>query len=524
MCLCVVKSFKVYHTMGGNVCKSIPFANNSLTSSCNDINSLNADFILKRKLKRNAKSNSKLSPIRKRAQVQPITERIVEHQNISFLDHTKSAITLLDPLDKSGGFVEKLSCSFCVNNKDNVLKNKNQILNHHQYEILSPPSARIPSDVRIDSSMLVRPPPPAPVISDKESQPLVNNNIVITPEPEIISDLKNTSSPPLPIDPPILNRKFSIIKMEPESFSKVILEPENETLSTNSSSASISTAIENHKDIEPFPVLSEEELNERETGSITPILYRSVSTIPILEEDESFNPKQSIEEETDDNCLPTIINNIIIPVNEIPKRSLNRVESKLNLLLYNWDDINVDRNRMKNSFADDDNNSDNSFQELNSQETCKFCAYVNSTKDTKIENWTDLDKDVSMLMKMADKLSEMIVEKEKSNLLKKLSKDSKDEDEPETGKSIEVTKKDNLDQSEQAQPQTDDYVEEKKVSFSYLERINSKDLKEKVQLLRRRRISVTKTSAGKCMMDFSDGNNTYQVQSKWNGIFLNLSN
>lgn len=503
--------------MGGNVCKSIPFTNTSLTSSCNDINSLNADLILKRKLKKNAKSNSKLSPIRKRAQVQPITERIVEHQNISFLDHTESAISLLNPLDKSAGFIEKLSCTYCVNNKENVLKNKNQILNHHQYDILPPPSASIPPDIKIDSSMLVRPPPPppVPVTSDKESQPLINN-IVITPEPEIIPDENNTDSPSIPIDPPKLNRKFSIVKMEPEPVSKVILERENETFSTNSSSASISTAIENHKDMDPFPVLTDEELKERETGSITPILYRSVSTIPIVEEDENSNHQPSIEEEATGDYLPAMVNSIIVPVTGIPKRSLNRVESKLNLLLYNWDDINLDRNKIKNNDDDDDedDNSYNSFQELNNQETCKFCAYVNSTKDTKIENWTDLDKDVSMLMKMADKLSEMIVEKEKSNLLKKISKDSKDEEEPETSKSIEITKKPDDEQSEQPQQQTDDYVEEKKVSFSYLERINSKDLKEKVQLLRKRRISVTKTSAGKCMMDFSDGNNTYQVQSK----------
>ncbi|KPM08805.1 hypothetical protein QR98_0073300 [Sarcoptes scabiei] len=115
-------------------------------------------------------------------------------------------------------------------------------------------------------------------------------------------------------------------------------------------------------------------------------------------------------------------------------------------------------------------------------------------------------------MELADKLGEMIFEKEKekSNLVKKIPNNKSDDEQWDEETPTTIVP---VNENQEKLPET--VVEPyKKVSFSYLEKFNSVDLKEKVQLLRRRKISVLKTSGGKCLMDFSDGKNTYQLQTK----------
>jgi len=134
---------------------------------------------------------------------------------------------------------------------------------------------------------------------------------------------------------------------------------------------------------------------------------------------------------------------------------------------------------------------------------CNFCDFV---KNGSGRSWNDLDKDVSMLMETVDKLSSLIAEKElndKENISQMFQlKDLK-------SKSLQS---DSFDDS-------DEIIEEKKVSLSFLEKLHAIDLKEKVQQLRNKRrigISLMKTSRGKRLMVFSDGQNTYQIQGELN--------
>ncbi|KAH7646557.1 hypothetical protein HUG17_2095 [Dermatophagoides farinae] len=164
-------------------------------------------------------------------------------------------------------------------------------------------------------------------------------------------------------------------------------------------------------------------------------------------------------------------------------RSLPRLDSKFNLLIQNWSDLDLLPNESEDNI--ENNHDENKY--------CEFCDYINGTDKT--PTWTDLDKDVSMLMNMADRLGMMIMEKEKDK----------------EGRVQKITNKSVIYKKE-------DIVEEKKISLSYLEKLNnSMDLKQKVHFLRRKRqvgISVMKTSGGKCLMDFNDGQNTYQIQMR----------
>lgn len=144
---------------------------------------------------------------------------------------------------------------------------------------------------------------------------------------------------------------------------------------------------------------------------------------------------------------------------------------------------------------------------------CNFCDFV---KNGSARSWNDLDKDVSMLMETVDKLSSMIVEKE--FLTEKGTSDGATNEKLFKIKDLknQFGQVDSLDDS-------DEIVEEKKVSLSFLEKLHGFELKEKVQKLRNKRrigISLMKTSHGKRLMVFSDGQNTYQIQGELTFLFL----
>ncbi|OTF82321.1 hypothetical protein BLA29_009336, partial [Euroglyphus maynei] len=205
------------------------------------------------------------------------------------------------------------------------------------------------------------------------------------------------------------------------------------------------------------------------------------------ENDDNFNelPMKNINDKTPiDNQFMAITND------KIPRkkcRSLPRLDSKFNLLIQNWNDLD----QLTKKF---EKNNEKNHQ--NGNKSCEFCDYIKGAGggSNKTSTFTNLDKDVSMLMDMADRLGKMIMEKEKDK---------------EEGAVQKTVNKSIIDQNE-------DIIEEKKVSLSYLEKLNnSMDLKQKVHFLRHKRqvgISVMKTSGGKCLMDFNDGQNTYQIQ------------
>src|SRR5690625_4153732 len=96
--------------------------------------------------------------------------------------------------------------------------------------------------------------------------------------------------------------------------------------------------------------------------------------------------------------------------------------------------------------------------------SCNFCDYV---KNGSGRSWDDLDKDVSMLMETADKLSLMLAEKEIS------SPDGDRRPVCDTaGKPVYRLKElKNADSTETASfDESEEIVEEKKVSLSFLEK------------------------------------------------------
>lgn len=137
---------------------------------------------------------------------------------------------------------------------------------------------------------------------------------------------------------------------------------------------------------------------------------------------------------------------------------------------------------------------------------CDFCDFVNKGSG---RSWDDLDKDVSILMETADKLSLVLAEKEMI-----LSRDA------EKNKIIKVPQESHtLRQSsdEHSFDDNEEIVEEKNVSLSFLKRFKVDGFKEKVEKLRNKKkigISMMKTSKGKRLMVFSDGVNTYQIHGK----------
>lgn len=233
---------------------------------------------------------------------------------------------------------------------------------------------------------------------------------------------------------------------------------------------------------------------ENATDTESEIIYHSMSTIPIVSDKENDTEEEEVNEED---------------VTMIEKNPLNKAKSGS---LDEGIDLKLKRTAYSMEHTEHTDEHQQSLININSNhnsEKCNFCDFV---KNGQGRSWSDLDKDVSMLMETVDKLSTMIAEKELSE------KQHHDEHgTPKTPYSIRDLKKQfgqvgSLDDN-------DEIVEEKKVSLSFLEKLSGlDDLKEKVQQLRNKRrigISLMKTSRGKRLMVFSDAQgNTYQIQGR----------
>lgn len=216
-----------------------------------------------------------------------------------------------------------------------------------------------------------------------------------------------------------------------------------------------------------------EEIKGNENDSETDIMYRSISTIPI------FGDKDS---DSDDDDSVSVTN---FPI-------LSRMKS-----------CSMPQGLKESCESDDMDvwhcgvDKQTTHSELRYKEKCDFCDFV---KKGYSQSWNDLDKDVLLLMDTADKLTTLLTKKEsliEQNVCKH-KEDKTQNDCPQIN---------TFDTSE-------DIVEEKNVSLSFLERFKGNDFKEKVQMLRNKRrigISLMKTSKGKRLMVFSDGVNTYQI-------------
>ncbi|KAH9423707.1 hypothetical protein DERP_005288 [Dermatophagoides pteronyssinus] len=462
--------------MGSNVCKTLHLP---LTSQQqrrhdlkdsrfdqNDNNHNNRNGGGKRSLNFGIHNSKKQGKIKQRVQVQPITERLVE-VNTSYLDHIQSNIRM----DDKNNFIEQLNCSYCE--KKIFTDNKNDVLDHNSHHSHKNNHPRTPSP---DTTLNVRPEVMnIPSIEDDDDDD--KKLIATTP----LSD-RSADNP------------------EKKSLSDSIKVSPSGSQSSSSSSCSSSSSSSPQRNVDPFPIINEHENdddnNADKPGSISPILYRSVSTIPMCleEEEEEENEAEDDHDEHGDsiNELPKKMNKssstknnqfMAITNEKFPRkkcRSLPRLDSKFNLLIQNWSDLDL----LTKEFVKTGDKMNNN-NEKNGEEFCEFCEYIKGGGADKTSTWTNLDKDVTMLIDMADRLGMMIMEKEKDKEISGVG---------------------------------EDIVEEKKVSLSYLEKLNnSMDLKQKVHFLRKKRqvgISVMKTSGGKCLMDFNDGQNSYQIQSR----------
>ncbi len=219
------------------------------------------------------------------------------------------------------------------------------------------------------------------------------------------------------------------------------------------------------------------------------IIYNSVSTIPIASDKDSDTSDE--DEGNEEETVVTMIENE--PLNKAKSSSLDEgINLKLKRTAYRLE-------------AEQ--------QKIHENQKCNFCDFV---KNGTGRSWSDLDKDVSMLMDTVEKLSSMIAEKELSE--KHLGHEHSPGKVPYSIRDLrkQFGQVGSLDESEEI-------VEEKKVSLSFLEKLSGlDDLKEKVQQLRNKRrigISLMKTSHGKRLMAFSDGQNTYQILGKWSLYF-----
>ncbi|KAH9517065.1 hypothetical protein DERF_007765 [Dermatophagoides farinae] len=459
--------------MGASVCRNLHIPVSNTVQRRHDLKGSRFEDEYRRNHKRlnigignKNKKNKNKNGIKQRVQVQPIGERLAE-VNSSYLNHNKSQISL----DQTNGFIEELNCEYCEkntligDNKSDVL-NKNNHQNHRNNQQHQHHRTPLP-DQRFEAITVVP--------NNKMNKPLVMDKIMNTPTSMLSGDDNRNDD-----------------ESNPEKSE------ENSLSDPSSSSSSPPPANE-----DSFPVISEHDDDERLPGSISPILYQSISTIPMCieeEEDEDDDNDEVNDDENDDNIndLPgknidennrkEMLNNQFMAISnhKFPRkkcRSLPRLDSKFNLLIQNWSDLDLLPNESEDNI--ENNHDENKY--------CEFCDYINGTDKT--PTWTDLDKDVSMLMNMADRLGMMIMEKEKDK----------------EGRVQKITNKSVIYKKE-------DIVEEKKISLSYLEKLNnSMDLKQKVHFLRRKRqvgISVMKTSGGKCLMDFNDGQNTYQIQMR----------
>lgn len=472
--------------MGSNVCKTLHLPLTSQQQRRNDLkdsrfdqndnNHNNRNGGGKRSLNFGIHNSKKQGKIKQRVQVQPITERLVE-VNTSYLDHIQSNIRM----DDKNNFIEQLNCSYCE--KKIFTDNKNDVLDHNSHHSHKN-HPRTPSP---DTTLTVRPEVMnIPSIEDDDDD---DKKLIAT------TSLSDRSAD------------------EKKSLSDSIKVSPSGSQSSSSSSCSSSSSSSPQRNVDPFPIINEHENdddnNTDKPGSISPILYRSVSTIPMCleEEEEEENEEEEHDEHGDSiNELPkkmdksTTKNNQFMAITneKFPRkkcRSLPRLDSKFNLLIQNWSDLDL----LTKEFVKTGDKMNNN-NEKNGEEFCEFCEYIKGGGADKTSTWTNLDKDVTMLIDMADRLGMMIMEKEKD---KEIS----------GGGGSAIQNKSAL------LLQQEDIVEEKKVSLSYLEKLNnSMDLKQKVHFLRKKRqvgISVMKTSGGKCLMDFNDGQNSYQIQSRF---------
>ena len=219
------------------------------------------------------------------------------------------------------------------------------------------------------------------------------------------------------------------------------------------------------------------------------LCYRSVSTIP-LASDES--EETSSEHEVDDEEAELL--NLNNRMSQARSGSLDESVGSKFKRNYHIESIDMVEGGKQTMECETKNNC----------KKCSFCEFVKNGSGG--HSWNDLDKDVSMLMETVDKLSTLISERDIQHGNKNIN-----------GKMYKIHEVNSKDTTNSSFDDTDEIVEERKVSLSFLEKCHRIELKERVLQLRNKRrvgISLMKTSRGKKLMVFNDGQNTYQIHGK----------
>lgn len=248
------------------------------------------------------------------------------------------------------------------------------------------------------------------------------------------------------------------------------------------------------------------------------LTFRSVSTIPLVDyeiDDDEHPNNLGLQRSATGPLPPNLSRSGSLDLNVKSSYAGHNTEHAGTESLGNLDDVSssemyTHEHGGRNTTADDTSYS-SMCNVQRSKRICSFCDFVQNGRGGR--RWRELDKDFSVLMETVEKLGTILSEKEMA-LKGGLAKCEKQQQHQSHYHHLKHPNNNNNADTSSFDSSTDEIVEEKKVSFSFLE---SSDLKEKVQQLRQKKrigISFLKTVRGKQLIVFNDGHNTYHIQGR----------
>lgn len=460
--------------MGNNLCKSVGIVSHHSTSNRSDLKNSRFDPRVQKRKSKDKINKSKIQPLGKK----------ISTINTSYLNHTKSTVSKKITKNGQKQFLEELDCSYCSRDAD---RDKLIVSKTSSFDAKS-----LFSNLSVHSLGESKP---------SKGMAIVSNGAVVNSASSAIRAIhaphRSITPPPAPIPPsetPLVSECASppsiISQVEPGYGTKLF---EDEVI-----------VYDKRGELDH----EEEYSTTEQTGdeSNPEFMYRSVSTIPLNSEMDKIDDEMAANDHDDDNGTYVSVHS---------KARSGSLDQSISIKPQPAFTMKMVRDSSFDSMINYVNSDNDMFQCSNKKKNqkCNFCEFV---KNGTGRSWSDLDKDVSVLMDTVEKLTNVLMEKEKDinpkhqTILKLPS-------------GVTMTSGGGGEQPDGSdKPQTsieshDEIVEEKKVSLSFLEKLTSTDLKEKVQQLRKKRrigISLLKTVRGKQLMVFSDGHNTYQIQGK----------
>lgn len=320
------------------------------------------------------------------------------------------------------------------------------------------------------------------------------------------------------------NRSFELVEVELRRGSTSSTEEETASVMVESQRQSIGNGSRLFQDEvlvldkRPHPATCNYPIYDvEEMASERDLTFRSVSTIPLVdyEVDEDGGHELDLQSSSEpqppnllsrSGSLDLNVKSSYLETCRNTDNTVTRLHSSAESLANLGD---VSSSEMINEHGH--NNNDTSVSSMcnvqRSKRFCSFCDFVHNGRGGR--RWRELDKDFSVLMDTVEKLGMILSEKEMALKSGQTKCDKQHQHDARYHHMKHLNKN-----AESSFDSTDEIVEEKKVSFSFLE---SRDLKEKVQQIRKKRrigISFLKTVRGKQLIVFNDGQNTYHIQGR----------